>query len=976
MPDLTTPHESQAIPNLLYPALGNYALILASAVSTAGPDDTTGEDVATVLSRKLEAAGVIVSGTGAPVFANETAIFYLDTETDRFYVREASAYTPLAVGATETEIIGHDTVEPTSSPTAASPWIYIRTDRNQIWLKERLGSAGSYTYSWAGPIFEGQHRTEIVYNTADDPGNLSISWDWETDTFSPSGGGWTGNSTNAKWAIIVSLPRNANNAVASPPFRVGEPGPVDITFDAKDGQGNLPASVTNLQEVIDWLNTTNLGSSTPAQTPTASPDNYYLGEWSPSGALQNVGSQVSQQWTLPTALANFASRYQETLFAEGFVAVDLERGAVTGALSVEFAILDTSGNALTTPIRAPLVVNKPNDDRRYSGQARIAGALPAGRTAGQLRVTVTANTGTPASLAASIPYYRLEVRPEVTADEIVVDDEDLGNNLPNDGTIKTNADVISAVDELPIQPADYEDVSWPGEDGDADGVDANGDGVEVKRRITLHRNIQYVNDRPGHAFTGRITYTAAYIAGSGAGGETSVAFNHKIYLNDSPTAVVTQTFSGANEQDATATTRVVEFTIPANTTHIDVGIQTPDASSNDARLRITNYRLDYDEGIDASGFTDNERILNLATLSLQTLAKQLYDARLQVPVDASAFTEQNRLLYRNTSTLQEIANALYAATAAKIPVTTTGFSDPGNFAGGLRQVTGVAGIPDAPSNAQEAFVKTDYLLQQVFNPFEDTQLLDRSTAGGVVSTFSVVNATPIYSNPVDIPAELRDLGTDIAVRIRVEIPTLDAAFRGDLRLVDPDNRTTVFFGAPEVVSGALQSSGGFVTFSRTIAAASVPDTFEVRFRRTDGGTGATNFSNGYANVVDATGRSPSGVGGQVSGYNSAIIWRAGELLTERRTTVSEVDNLELMAGHRFSDYNQLVFVFDGGAGATQPLLGCWVDANLFQAFGANGTLWIAGNYWLMVSRQDPRHFRWRWRANVNGLRRVMGIRTN
>ena len=63
MPDLTTPHESQAIPNLLYPALGNHALILVSAISTAGPDDTTGEDLGSVLSRKLEAAGIIASGT-------------------------------------------------------------------------------------------------------------------------------------------------------------------------------------------------------------------------------------------------------------------------------------------------------------------------------------------------------------------------------------------------------------------------------------------------------------------------------------------------------------------------------------------------------------------------------------------------------------------------------------------------------------------------------------------------------------------------------------------------------------------------------------------------------------------------------------------------------------------------------------------------------------------------------------------------
>ena len=73
----------------------------------------------------------------------------------------------------------------------------------------------------------------------------------------------------------------------------------------------------------------------------------------------------------------------------------------------------------------------------------------------------------------------------------------------------------------------------------------------------------------------------------------------------------------------------------------------------------------------------------------------------------------------------------------------------------------------------------------------------------------------------------------------------------------------------------------------------------------------------------------------------------------------------------------LVFVYDGGAGSTQPLMQVRSDTNLFQAFGSAGFLDIKGNWWLMVSRQsDDRTFRYRWRAPSNGLRRIIGINTS
>ena len=266
----------------------------------------------------------------------------------------------------------------------------------------------------------------------------------------------------------------------------------------------------------------------------------------------------------------------------------------------------------------------------------------------------------------------------------------------------------------------------------------------------------------------------------------------------------------------------------------------------------------------------------------------------------------------------------------------------------------------------------DRRLSDAYNPFQSTQLLDRLVAGSYTDSFSPTGSTAIYSSEVDIPQELIDLGTDVDIRIRLHVQSI-SGFRGDIGLTSGGTTTLIPGTVIESVTDTVHDPGDYVTFERTVAVANVPETFRVRFRRT---AGSATFNQGFADVIDSDGGGAmGGAGGQTGGYTSTIIWLAGASINDRLATASETTNYTLMSGHNFSDYDQIVFVFDGGSGPNQPLMPMWVDSNLFQAFGAGGTLWIMGNWWLMVSRQSDNTFRFRWRGANNGLRRIIGIST-
>ena len=275
-----------------------------------GSGAVSGEDALSVLNRKLESSGVLGSGSSNPVFANETALIYLNTTTNKVFIRGTTSYDEINAAQDGANFIGHDTTDKDRSTASDSdPWIYVNTNNNKVWIKVRTGSPGSYSYTWSGPIYEGTYRTLVIYNGRDvPPDDVVVTWNWQTDTLGFTGSGWTENQGSAKWCKIIVAPRNSNNAIASANIPVGGIGFADnviigvgrttptwnaahtsayplifwntataelflktrsdyrqVTLSAGDigydppSTGNFPQSVDTVQDALDWLHTAVLG---------------------------------------------------------------------------------------------------------------------------------------------------------------------------------------------------------------------------------------------------------------------------------------------------------------------------------------------------------------------------------------------------------------------------------------------------------------------------------------------------------------------------------------------------------------------------------------------------------------------------------------------------------------------------------------------------------------------------------------------
>lgn len=934
--NLQDPGRSQAIPHLLVPLRDGEAVMPLSVVRVGSLTDTSGEDALTVLNRKLETAGVIASGQGAPDFASQTALFFFDTQAERLYVRETSTYTPLAIGTTEDVLIGHAASLPEADAT--TPWIFVKTDLDGVYLKERTGAPGAYAYSWVGPIFAGSARTAILYHTDSAPPALAVSWNWINDNLNVTSGGWTESGANAKSARIVTLPRNSNRPLISPIFRIGTPGPEEIEFTAKDGRGNLPASANNLQEVIDWLDTATLGSSgnpvnqTAAQVPTNTRD--FAGNLSTddddvqqaldtldkldvppylSERLAHTDNLItaeqqyySENFSIPQRLRDYRDRFDQVLYIVVDVNIDIQENAGSPGATMAFAleVLDSLGMELSPPrLLASSPATQNDGDNPVTVKLRVQGVLPndfnAGRVITECTEIVRGGFGAP---AAGVRYYSIQVYPDSSA----IDSRGFDGNLsPTDNTIQ---EIAQALDDLQItepylQRENLGNITVTSSSSEAVDVAAN--------RVSIRAGIV---DEGGERLENALAITAVY----------------DIVAPPSLTGTIGRLvlYSEPNLDDA----GTVYGTLPLLSNNFQNG-----------RKLIVKGEIPFSANM-ANGFYP---VLEIAQR-----------------------TSQIQVTLNNGLTVIQLKPA---RAAAEVTVDADDFRPPTEFIGGLRHVTGVSGIADAPANVEQALIKTDFLLSNVFNPYEGLQVLNHEIGGTTSDSFLVNSATLLYSNPVTIPAALRALGADVDVRVRVQLSALGAGFVGDLRLVDPSNRTTIFYGDAEAVNNTIYSQGDYVTFHRTIAAASVPATFALRYRRTSS-SGTATFGDGFTHVIASPSRGAmGGVGGQTGGFSERIIWHAGISLTGRLTTESETTNYTLLAGNRFTDFDFLQFVFDFGAASTQPLAGYLVSANLFHAAGANGFGEIKGPYWLLPTYQSPTTFRLRWCTPPFGFRRIIGI---
>ena len=837
------------------------------------------EDLYSVVERKLEMAGVLASGTADPVFANETALFYLNTTNNKFFIRGATSYDQLTASHSGANIIGFGTAPGAASAT--SPWIFVNTTRDTVYVKEQTG--GSPPYAWTGPFFSGDSRALLVYNTqtASPTHGPNLSWDWETDTLSASGNGWTENVGNAKWMRVITAARNGSAAIQSPNIRLEDPALSDLEFTAKDGTGTLPSSVNNLQEFIDWINGVTLGggggniNQQPSNWNATSgvtrilnkPDvpPFYEEEFGRvSGNIESAGR--SQAFTIPTDLTTgYRDKFSQPLFVEAQVKIELQNDPSATTSTYQFDVVGTSVSSDQEEFTAD--INNPTFH-----YLRLSGNLPNTVNSGSLRVRRISGTG-----IAGIEESRITVKPDIKADEVIVNQDDLGNNLTGDSD--DLEEIISEIDEIPIQPADYEDVGWPGRPNGIDD-DATLDDSTNRKTITFHRNLQNANNRSGITYIAQINYDATEI-GSRTDGQTGVNYTHYVYSNtEDPQGNIVKTVIQTTRESTGTTAQQKEHSviIPSGTISLDVRI-TSDSNQGDAKLLITNYEINFIQGVNSSGFNGN-----LATSDniLQKIAQKFDDF-----TGGGGGTDDQ--------------------TAAEVSISSTpreAFSDPNIFPGGVRGVN-YSGALEAfeanPNDVRAALRSIDFRLQNIYNPFEENEVLDHTDGATTSSDFVLNSSAQIVSNPITIPQELRDLSTDVDIRLRIRVSAIGTGWVGDIQLVHTHydrqlNPSTVTYGNAESVTRSTKSAGDYVTFERTIQASMVPEQFKVRFRRTGGTTSAT-FHRGITWVFDSLGSGAmGGVGGQSSSYSSTIIWLAGATINDRIDVASEVTNYDLMSG--------------------------------------------------------------------------------
>ena len=943
--------------------------------------------------------------------------------------------------------------------SATTKWFVWRSDESRLYVKTYDGTTYGYT-----PAFSpGDYQSRLIYHTGSNPNPPSITWNAANQTFNITGGGWTLNDANAQWMRIVVLPAESDAASISPAIRVGDPPADAISYSRPNNTGLFPSAVGDVKEALDYVHdnvtTGGGGSTTPPPTPAADDSLIQTEEWTnPSGALNAVGNRVSRTFNLDQALRDFQTNYGGRIFAESIATVETQATAAgtPATIRLRFDLLDSSGNMLSPPITGEVQFRSSNV--AVTRNIRVAGILPATTTGAQWRVSVLSNPviprdpqGNPIPPAfAGVTRVRLELRAVLNTDEVVVLEQDRGDNIGTD--VNTQSDFNQEVDALPLELADTEDFQFP---SSPNGI--GDDGIWVTREVPLARLLTIRNARPLQTFIGRIRYNSSYIAGSRTdSGVDSVNFTHRVWSNlpdglsnaqlTARGHVSSQTYTGATAQDATPTQRDVEITIPPDSTAITIGFMV-DTNQFDADLLITDYDFDIEKGIDSSGFTASGRILDSNVRSFQSFAQAVYehvaaagastaaqvtvaaagfdgvldttDTNVQlvaqalddleadeVPVTATAFdgvlasTDTNlQLVAQKVDTiaasnipvtaagfdgvldttdtnLQLVAQAVDDLTSMEVPVNNAQFADPSNFVGGLREPLPsgltVPGLVAAPANAQQAFVKADYLLQLAYNPYQLTQNLDHLPGGVLSEDFTVVAAGNVISSDIDVPELFRDISQDLIVRVRVHAQTEPSAFRGRLRIISSTNADTNIAGtSPVSINGNLpsQAQGQDIVAQQRIPAANVPSTFRIRLEGTATNTATATFNNGHVYIEVASGVGMAMTGGQTPAFTSVIIWQAGASLLDRLTTTG---TQTLIAGNNFGDYNILQFEFDNGpqAGNLFPM---WVTSDAFRASSSYGTQSYTDlvGYNVRPVTANDNQFVYVW--GNQGLRRIVGI---
>ena len=821
----------------------------------------------------------------------------------------------------------------TPVPDGDSPPFHYRIDERNLRIKRRTGvgtQEDPYQYSWLGPFDLGDDQADLIYSTEDNPSEPVLTWNHETETLNFTGNTWNRNRASAKWQRIVILPSDSNTISLSHNIRVGDPTAEDISYTPPSGNGNIPSSVDNVKEGLDVFH--NFTATTTAPTQTGGTALIQSQEFDNiSGLLSSTNppnNRIIQNFSINSNLRNYRTNFNAPLFIEANATIELQQAARANEnLRLRFAILTSGGSATiaeTETINADI-------DNAVIRTIRIAGNLPSSiTTGGTLEVSVVSSGGA----TGGVTRFRLEIRPDLKSDEVVLNNHQrLGPNFET-SSIETLNNALEQASNWPIQPESYYQISWPVA---PNGIDSTG--TAIRRTLTIPRNLRTAMDYDGFTAVGYITLTTSYITGSRTdSGVDSVTFDINIYTDVSGAAIYTD---ADIVQTAAAENRVIRVQLPdaATVVHIDI---TSDASQFDAKLLVANSEAIIGKGIDASGFTGN---LDDSDTDTQALAQKVNDLVVSG-----------------------------APPAVDVSVTNTQFSNPHNFGGGLRQIVPqsirnvVPGLVNDPTNVQQAFVKTDYMLQLAYNPFEYSQ--DLNVGSPTFSNdFTVNTSNPNQnSDDIDVPNAVVNLdGGNLLVRVQFRVSAI-SNFTGTIEFIENDSNTRI--SGTVVHNITATAAGNYVNIDQTITDTNIEDPFRVRISRT-AGTGSITLTDGIVLVTEepaATGMT----GGQSVTYNEVIIWVAGGTTTARLTN-SNVQTL--LAGNTWGQYQWLHFNFDNGTndGMLFPMV---VLASQFRASQNYGTFIFSDlfGYNVIPHGSGDNQFRFIWNgAGTKGLRRILGV---
>ena len=950
------------------------AMVTADQVMNAIKGTASGQSVYHALLDKLESDGVLASGTADPVFANQTALFYHNTTSNKLFVRGTSDYDEISAGHEGANFIGFGTNTPSNRATASDsdPWIYVNTTTHRLWIKEKLGSS----YSWTGPIFEGAYVVDFAYSTEDTPSNLNVSWNWQTKTLNATGTGWSRNQGGAKWVrFLIGVP-NSPNAIVSADLPVGSVGfednviigigsttptwnsahsttnPLifyntstaelflktrsdyrqvlsnagDVGYDRRNTDTVLGSTVDNVQDALNVLSdqiATLLarptgGTGTDDQTATEVPT-------TTTGWGQNIPTTARNVQLALNALNSLAIQpFYEERFPHTNNRLESSTAQYTQSFTIPQKVIDF-GNRWDLPLFLIAESNYAVEETTGRNEYVI------------LTYEVLTSDGLALTSPIQMTGHRIDA-PSAGSGTVRLKLAIQGV-LPRGftrGQLRTTVTRISTVP--PGVGVEFDTVQvWP----DPSAIDAS---MFSGNLSTATNTVQKLaNAVDGLTIVGaRYQQRAVFTGGS---------------VNSATPTNLGQINLSTEIRDEAA----LELGYPIR---ISVGAQVNGAiaSGVEGRLYISNGTgvndTDYG-GVNLSSSNADNSAVQLqailppddATPTSSTVPSTVY-VMLRRDSGTSAIAVDNGIVFLERDQTNQILNAhedrydfnsgeRFADELIRIDPSTSQYT--------INVPQSLLDVRTNENRAIRATVRANLGFQSAGTTNIDFQI--RDTAGAVLSPDQDVDQSETRTDTnlfnietsFELPSTVNGLRLQLSKGTGAGQPNVNFNyFDGFFQVVEPNA-----FTAKEVLTNTAAPGWS---------------------------TPLTSHSTDVQLALEELAAGVSGAAGQSERYQENIIWTAGSTPTSRLTTTSTTVLHTLIPGHTWAQYDLLQFSLDTGpdTGIVVPIM---ITSSSFRISSSFGLLDVIGDYWVRIQPSGTNGFYFLWNGNLVAMRQVLGIKT-